>query len=133
MKPPKINKWVWIIRIDPETRAIAKIKLPAGKTPTDVHAKRVCKAEKVGMREILRMTEETTLCVFGGLDLEPPQASFRFAGTDDTMGISFLGGKGPGGGLVDVPVNVEWVRKRIEWTRTEREEEDDNAADAQGK
>lgn len=125
MKPPKIHKWVWIIRIDPTSRAIAKIKLPAGRTPTDQHAKRVVKADKVGMREILQMDGDVKLCVFGGLDLDPPQDGFKFAGTDDTFGIGFLGGKGPGGGLVDVPVDVDWVKRRIQWTRTEAEASDE--------
>lgn len=117
------KKLVKIIRIDPTTRAIAQITMPVTKRPTDMHAKRVCRAEKVGMREILATDSGITLCMFAGLDLEPPMDQWGFPGTDDALGIGFLAGKGPKGGLHDCPVDIEWVRKRIRFSRLEAEDD----------
>jgi hypothetical protein len=101
---------VRIIRVDPVHRKIAQLLMK----PSSLDAIRVCRAAPVGYRQLL-VIDEVPLMVAGGMDASPDNGGWRIGGSDNTAGISFLFGQGPGGGMVNVPVDQEWLEERIIW------------------
>lgn len=123
------KKLIKIIRIDPARRTIAAITMRAGKSPAvgTQEAKRIIGQKLVGFRELVAM-EPTKLMVAGRLDVTESMPGWRIPGTEDTAGVSFLFGKGEGGGMTDVPVNLDWLRKRIIWMTSEYDAGDEQEA-----
>ena len=108
---------ITIIRIDPDKRTIARISFKCGRNA--VHeVKRILRAKTVGHYELTRVVlsaEEAPLIVAAGLDVDKEQRGWRLKGGENTAGVGMLFGKGPGGGMVDVPVDVAWVERMIVW------------------
>lgn len=125
-----MKKQVAIIRIDPYRRTIARILMESGRSAAigNRAAKRILKATHVGFRKVMEL-EPVALAVAGRLDVTETMPGWRFAGSEDTAGISFLFGQGDGGGMTDVPVDVDWVRKRIIWLECEYVEAEQDAAE----
>lgn len=126
-----MKRQVSIIRIDPYRQAIARISMESGKSPAigTRAAKRILKSDRVGFRQLVELDPIPLMCA-GRLDVEQNMPGWRFAGSEETAGISFLFGQGPGGGMADVPVDVEWVRKRILWLECEYDEGEGAKAEA---
>lgn len=115
-----MKRSVSIIRINPERRTIAKIAMKSAKSHLTGtrEAKRIIRADVIGMRQILDMGA-AALMVAGRMDVTESMAGWRFPGSEETAGISFLFGRGVGGGVVDCPVDIDWVTKRIIWMQCE--------------
>lgn len=118
-------KSVIVIRIDPAAEAIAKLALHAPRNPNIVlrNVQRMVRAPVVQAREIVDM-QPVPLMLAVGMDIAETMLGFRLPGMDEIAGIGILFGRGPNGGMVDVPVDVDWVRKRISWTECIYESED---------
>lgn len=115
---------IQIIRIDPYKRSIAKIKFKCGRNAVP-EVKRILRAQTVGHQELQRVLlsgNEAPLIVAAGLDIEKTEPGWRLRGGEVTVGISMLFGKGAGGGMIDVPVDVEWVKRSIVWVEGEPED-----------
>lgn len=134
-----MNLDIIVIRIDPAKRTIARLKKKFGRDATgdvrrllrgaaraplghrillDIDEKRL-KSSVPDMKNAGKTIEvdagPTSLIAAGLLEVEEGKPTWRLRGTDDHAGIGLLFGKGLGGGMVDVPVSVEWVRSRIIW------------------
>lgn len=128
-----------IIRINPETRKIARMKARFGRDAT-ANVRRILGGQpsaQLGWRHILDIEDKrrtstvpdmkraghtitidagpTPLIMAGLLDASEDLPTWRLRGTEDQAGIGILFGRGVGEGMVDVPVSVEWVEKRIVW------------------
>lgn len=134
-----MNLDIIIIRIDPETRQIARMKARLGRDATGKVRQilRGAAGAKLGWRHILDIEDKrlmstvpdmkragrtitvdagpTPLIMAGLLDASEELPTWRLRGTEDQAGIGILFGRGVGEGMVDVPVSVEWVKKRIVW------------------
>lgn len=115
-----MKRQVTIIRIDPFKSTIARIPMLSGKSPAvgTREAKRILRCTHVGFRQLVELEPVPLMCA-GRLDVEESMCGWRFAGSEATAGISFLFGRGPGGGMTDCPVDVAWVEKRIIWMHVE--------------
>lgn len=136
-------KSIIIIRIDPVTRSIAKMKMPCGRDATR-EVRRILRAEaraQIGWHRLVDIEEKrltstvpdmrragatikvdagpTPLIAAGLLDVADSSSVWRLRGCEDHAGIGILFGQGSGGGMVDVPVDVAWVERRIVWTAGE--------------
>ncbi|MDC7810527.1 hypothetical protein [Sphingomonas koreensis] len=130
---------ITIIRIDPDNQAIAKMRMRCGRNavPEVRRILRAGRAQKIGSHELVNIEEKrlfrkephpkligvsvdvdagpTPLVAAGVLNADEAIAKWHLKGCEDHAGIGLLFGKGIGGGMVDVPVNVAWVRSRIVW------------------
>lgn len=115
-----------VIRIDPVKRAVARLMLHAPRSPAMVlrNVKRLARAKVVQAREIVAM-DPVPLMLAAGMDIDETMPGWAMPGLDDTAGIGILFGRGPGGGMTDVPVSIDWVRKRVRWVDCPFEDEDD--------
>lgn len=134
---------ITIIRIDPEAQAIAKLRMRCGKNavPEVRRILRASRAQNIGSHPLIDVEEKrllkkephprligikidvdagpTPLVAAGVLNSDEAIAKWRLKGCAEHSGIGLLFGKGVGGGMVDVPVDVDWVRARIVWTEGE--------------
>jgi hypothetical protein len=131
---------ITIIRIEPETQAIAKMRMRCGKNavPEVRRILRAGRAQNIGSHQLIDVEEKrlvtkaqhpqfigmtvdvdagpTPLVAAGVLNADESIAKWHLKGCEEHAGIGLLFGKGIGGGMVDVPVDVAWVRARIVWT-----------------
>lgn len=132
-------KSIIIIRIDPATCSIAKMKMPCGRDATrDVRRiLRAASGQAIGWHVLLDIEEKrlvstvpdmkragaminvdagpTPLVAAGLLEVWEDAPSWRLRGCVSHAGIGILFGRGIGGGMIDVPVDVSWVERRIVW------------------
>lgn len=111
-----------IIRIDPFRKTVARLLMRVSDRHSVREASRICRAPRVGHHHLLDV-EGVPLMAAGGLDLDFDEnmRGWRLKGSQSTAGYSFLFGRGPSGGMVPVPVDVDWVRQRIVWVEKEGE------------
>jgi hypothetical protein len=134
-----MNLDIIVIRIDPASRTVVKMKKRFGRDATS-EVRRILRGKAkapLGWRTLLDIEEKrlkstvpdmknpggkieidagpTPLIAAGLLDADEGLPTWRLRGTDDHAGIGLLFGRGNGGGMVDVPVSVEWIEKRILW------------------
>lgn len=115
--PAKAPKFINIIRIDPTKRTIAMRQLRCGKNAVP-EVRKIVKARDLGHKRVSQMIvdgETVPIIVAVGLNLPDEAPTWRIRGSEDTAGIGMLFGQGPGGGMVDVPVDVEWAKKMVVW------------------
>lgn len=115
--PNTAPKEIKIIRVDPEKRTIAMRKMRCGKTAVS-EVRRIVKAKDLGHKRISQMIvdgAEVPIIVAVGINLPDSAKEWRIRGSEFTAGIGILFGQGPGGGMVDVPVDVDWATKMIIW------------------
>jgi hypothetical protein len=128
-RPPSVAM-ITIIRIDPDLRRVAAMRLRCGKNAVP-EVKRICRAKKVGHYELTRIetsdaagnSVEVPLLVAAGLEVTEDQPGFRLRGGQDTAGVGMLFGRGDNGGMVDVPVDTDWVKREIVWLDREEMQE----------
>jgi len=107
-----------IIRVDPVKRTIVKLVIPAKKNLSR-DMQRICRSKRMGYRELLEI-EGKTLVVAAGIEVDEAMKGWRLQGGEDTAGIGVLyGALGAATHMVDVPVNVAWVEKRLSWLEGE--------------
>lgn len=130
---------ITIIRIEPETQSIAKLRMRCGKNavPEVRRILRATRTQRIGSHELVEIEEKrlyrkephprligvkvdvdagpTPLVAAGVLNADEAIAKWHLKGCEQHAGIGLLFGKGIGGGMVDVPVDVAWVRARIVW------------------
>lgn len=134
-----MNLDIIVIRIDPASRTVVKMKKRFGRDATG-EVRRILRGKaraNLGWRTLLDIDEKrltstvpdmknpgasieidagpTPLIAAGLLDADESLPTWRLRGTDDHAGIGLLFGQGKGGGMIDVPVSVEWIEKRILW------------------
>jgi hypothetical protein len=114
-----MSNTITIIRIDPNGRKIAAMLFKCGKNAVP-EVRRVLRAVKVGHYQAAVIGKPEAeggipLMVAGGLDMPDEAPAWRLRGAQDTAGIGMLFGKGPNGGMIDVPVDVAWVEREIVW------------------
>lgn len=117
-KRERIDHLITIIRIDPDNRTIARMTMRAGKNAVP-EVRRILRAKTVGHYELADMAQgdavSTPLMVAAGTEVSEDMRGWRLKGGVDTAGIGMLFGKGPGGGMVNVPVDPAWVERMIVW------------------
>lgn len=134
-----MNLDIIVIRIDPASRTVVKMKKRFGRDATGA-VRQILRGKArapLGWRTLLDIEEKrltrtvpdmknagakieidagpTPLVAAGLLEADEGLPTWRLRGTDDHAGIGLLFGQGQGGGMIDVPVSVEWVEKRILW------------------
>lgn len=133
-----INTNITFIRIDPATQAIARMRKQFGASNERVirDIRKIVRGDEIDLRQLLVIEEVrrlqkgfdpatrqptttdhggTPLLVAAGGGKGDDCPGWRLLGCEDTMGIGILFGQGVGGGMVDCPVDLDWVRKRIRW------------------
>lgn len=141
-----MSKTIVIIRIDPAARSVARMRMECGRDATR-EVRRVLRAKSgqgIGWHRLIDVEEKrlikfipdpadsmlkvkidagpTPLVAAGLFQLDPDLPGWRLRGCEGHAGIGILFGKGLGGGMVDVPVDVAWVERRIVWTTAEEGE-----------
>jgi hypothetical protein len=114
-------KHLTMIRIDPKNQAIAKIRKKVGKDATRLVAE-IVRAKEVQAHQLISIGD-TALIVAAAVSVEEGTHAWRIRGCEDTAGIGLLFGKGDGGGMIDCPVDIDWVKRRIKWIDPETHEE----------
>ena len=110
-----------MIRIDPKTQAIAKIRKKVGKDATKL-VRDIVRAREIQAHQLINIGD-TALIVAAAVQVEEGTHAWRIRGCEDTAGIGLLFGKGPGGGMIDCPVDIDWVNRRIVWIEPETHEQ----------
>lgn len=113
----KAPKFITILRIDPEKRTIAMRQMRCGKNAIP-EVKRIVKAKDITARRISQVIvdgAEVPICIGVGIGLADEVKTWRVRGGEFTAGIGIMFGQGPGGGMISVPVDVEWAKKMIIW------------------
>lgn len=141
-----IDTNITIIRIDPATQAIARMRQKFGSNNDRVvrDVQKLVRAKDIDLRQLQvieetrltktgfspvtreQVTEDkggTPLIVAAGANKEENIVGWRLLGCEDTMGIGILFGQGIGGGMVDCPVDLEWVKRRLRWIPGETDAE----------
>jgi hypothetical protein len=113
-------KTIKIIRVDPTAKIITAMNFrAAGPGPTIRELKRIVRAKtEVGSRELLDVETAEGSCkliVAGPQLVEDSVDAWRLKGGVDTAGVAVLFGASILGGMLDCPVDVAWVEKRIVW------------------
>jgi len=134
------------IRIDPYGQTIARLRQKFGASNERVirDIRKIVRSEQIDLRQLQVIEEKrlikagfdvvtrqptstdeggTPLLVAAGVLHADNVAGWRLLGCEDTMGIGILFGQGIGGGMVDCPVDLEWVRKRIRWVPGETDQQ----------
>ncbi len=128
-----------LIRIDPAAHSVVLMKVRIGRNATREVARmlRAPAIDRIGWRVLVEIEDKprmkpapdplnarrmimvpdgpTPLVAAGVLDLPDETPAWRLRGCESHAGIGLLFGQGGGGGMVDVPVDIEWVNKRILW------------------
>lgn len=128
-----------IIKIDPVQQTFATIALEGGKNFSRPIA-RLIKARQLGWREICKIEEQrlmdqrpkaigpgteffdagpTPLIVAADAQATDAQPGWRILGGKATAGVSVLFGQGLGGGMVNCPVDTDWLARMIVWLTPE--------------
>jgi hypothetical protein len=132
-------KSIVIVRIDPAARSIARMKMACGRDATR-EVRRILRAASgaaIGWHKLIDVEEKritskvpdmlragqtievdagpTPLIAAGLLDVDKAAQIWRLRGCETHAGIGILFGQGVGGGMVDVPVDVAWIERRIIW------------------
>jgi hypothetical protein len=141
-----IDTNITIIRIDPATQAVARMRQKFGSNNAQVvrDVQKLVKAKDIDLRQLQVIEEKrltktgfspttrkevtedlggTPLVVAAGGGKEENVVGWRLLGCEDTMGIGILFGQGVGGGMVDCPVDLEWVKRRLRWIPGETDAE----------
>ena len=106
-----------LIRIEPVTRTVVPMKLRIGRDATRKMRQMLGAKpnDQIGWHQLLDV-ENVPLIAAGVLGRDDDVPTWRLRGaSDDHSGIGMLFGRGPGGGMVDVPVSRDWVERRIVW------------------
>jgi hypothetical protein len=128
-----MNKSIVIIRLDPLHQTITKLRKEFGRNamPAVRQVLRAKTSDKIGWHRLIDIDEKrlfkpdgsdggpTSLVAAGFLNVQREQRRWQFRGCDDHAGVGFLFGQGIGGGMVDCPVDLEWVNSRIQWLEGE--------------
>jgi len=112
-----VKKDIVILRVDPTKDSIAPVRIRIGKNAVP-EIRRICRAKKVGWREIMDI-DGTVLVVAAGLEVDEAMRGWRILGGEDTAGIGILFGRGAAGGMIDCPVDSAWLRSRVKWLEGE--------------
>lgn len=111
-----LKKQVTVLRVDPDRRTIAPMRILVGKDAIPT-IKKLCRAKRVGWHELLEV-DDVKLTSAGGLDVPEEHRMWRIRGGEDNAGISILFGQA-GAGMTDCPVKKDWLEKRIQWLEGE--------------
>ncbi len=115
---------ILVIKIDPDRRTVVKMLMRCGHDATPA-VRRMLKVQDVGHYELTRIQKqhvEIPLIVAAGTEVCEEMRGWRLRGGEDTAGIGLLFGKGPGGGMVSVPVDIAWVEREIVWLDGEQKD-----------
>ncbi|MBX9816162.1 MAG: hypothetical protein K2X76_15800 [Sphingomonas sp.] len=123
-----MNLELILIRIDPVSRTIVPMKLRIGRDATRKMRQMLGAktGEQIGWHQLIdveltsakdgKPEASVPLIAAGLLDRDEGAPTWRLRGLAEHSGIGMLFGRGPGGGMVSVPVNKDWVEKRIIWS-----------------
>jgi hypothetical protein len=125
-----------VIRVDPVKQHFTPMLIEGGRDLARP-IQRAIRAQQLGWRELCRIEETrlmgvrdkadgrgtetfdagpTPLIVAADAMAEMGTPGFRMRGqSESTAGISVLFGQGPGGGMIDCPVDVEWMNRHLVW------------------
>ena len=126
-----------VIRIDPFQQRVVPMKLEGANLYRAVC--RSLKAGQLGWKELCKIEDRrlmgsrpakrggtesfdagpTPLIVAADAAAEPDQPGFRLRGGTSTAGLAMLFGQGIGGGMVNCPVDAEWLKRHLVWLTAE--------------
>lgn len=121
-------KSIIIVRIDPSNRSITRLKMVCKRNAMP-EVRRILRAhpgEEIGWHRLLDieppddvLAAPVPLIAAGLIDASEDMLGWRLRGCAGHAGIGILFGQGPGGGMIDVPVDTNWVARRIVWSADE--------------
>lgn len=135
-----------VIKIDPFKKTYVTMLISGGNSLVRP-VQRTIRAKQLGWREICSIEDTrligtrpksdgpgaetydagpTPLIVTCDAQAEEGQPGWRMRGGPATAGMALLFGKGIGGGMIDCPVDAEWLKRHLVWlTAEETDAEDD--------
>lgn len=109
MKKPRHR----VIRIDPRSRAIAAIFMKADMASLR-HVLKARSGEELGKEDII--VGEDHFTIMAKMQAPDGDPGFRLLGREtETVGIALLTAKGPHGGLTDIDISLDAVKRQIVW------------------
>lgn len=113
-----------VFRLNPKNFAIAPMGLSTKRKDYSLDIQRMCRANRLGHQHICDVNG-VPLYVAADAEAAEGQGGFRFRGTKAvTAGIGVLFGRGPGGGLVSAPIDMQWLRSHLVWCTAEEADAD---------
>ncbi len=127
---------VRVIRIDPKLQKFAFVQLKGTRESFVGAIRASLRCQTLGHRKLVTFDDRRLMGTRVGengqivsYDAGPEQLfacananagdnlpGWRLRGGEPTAGPSILFGQGIGGGMVDVPVDLEWLRQQLVWT-----------------
>jgi len=115
-------KNVRILRVDPERQTIATMHLKRANDATP-QLRKLIRAKNLGSRQIMTINDASLMSIAQS-DIDEGAPGWRLPGLDDTAGVTILSGMDKvTRNLISVPVDRDWLLKRIIWLGGESQEE----------
>lgn len=103
-----------VIRIDPAGCKIARMKMKTD-MPALRNLLRAGRHDEIGQEPFAEVLGGKVY-IFARMGQEPGQPGFRLRGmTENTTGIAVIAVKAPSGGLADIEIDMDWLKRELVW------------------